>query len=207
MAEIIPFRRPPEEEEPSLELHERAMDNLQFIRRTMERAGSFTAVSGWGQVVIGITGALAAWLASRQGSADNWLATWVIAAVVATGIGVVTTGMKARAIGEPIRSGPGRKFVLSLAPPLMAGAVLTVVLFRAGDLSLLPGMWLLLYGTGIVTAGTNSVRVVPVMGFLLMLLGVAALVSPPGWGDAFMAAGFGGLHVVFGTLIARRYGG
>ena len=207
MAEIIPFRRPPEEEEPSLELHERAMDNLQFIRRTMERAGSFTAVSGWGQVVIGITGALAAWLASRQGSDDNWLATWVIAAVVATGIGVVTTGMKARAIGEPIRSGPGRKFVLSLAPPLMAGAVLTVVLFRAGDLSLLPGMWLLLYGTGIVTAGTNSVRVVPVMGFMLMLLGVAALVSPPGWGDAFMAAGFGGLHVVFGTLIARRYGG
>lgn len=207
MAEIIPFRRPPEEEEPPLELHERAMDNLQFIRRTMERAGSFTAVSGWGQVVIGITGALAAWLASRQGSAENWLATWVIAAVVATGIGVVTTGMKARAIGEPIRSGPGRKFVLSLAPPLMAGAVLTVVLFRAGDLALLPGMWLLLYGTGIVTAGTNSVRVVPVMGFLLMLLGVAALVTPPEWGDAFMAAGFGGLHVVFGTLIARRYGG
>lgn len=207
MAEIIPFRRPPDEEEPPLELHERAMDNLQFIRRTMERAGSFTAVSGWGQVVIGITGVLAAWLASRQGSAENWLATWVIAAVVATGIGVVTTGMKARAIGEPIRSGPGRKFVLSLAPPLMAGAVLTVVLFRAGDLALLPGMWLLLYGTGIVTAGTNSVRVVPVMGFLLMLLGVAALVAPQEWGDAFMAAGFGGLHVVFGTLIARRYGG
>jgi hypothetical protein len=207
MAEIIPFRRPPEEEEPPLELHERAMDNLQFIRRTMERAGSFTAVSGWGQVVIGITGVLAAWLASRQGSAENWLATWVIAAVVATGIGVVTTGMKARAIGEPIRSGPGRKFVLSLAPPLMAGAVLTVVLFRAGDLALLPGMWLLLYGTGIVTAGTNSVRVVPVMGFMLMLLGVAALVMPQEWGDAFMAAGFGGLHVVFGTLIARRYGG
>jgi hypothetical protein len=130
MAKNIPFLRPPEE--PSLELHERAMDNLAFIRQTMERAGSFTAVSGWGQVVIGITGVLAAWLASRQASADNWLATWAVAAIVAMGIGVVTTGMKARAIGEPIRSGPGRKFVLSLAPPLVAGAVLTVVLFRAG---------------------------------------------------------------------------
>lgn len=207
MAEIIPFRRPPEEEEPPLQLHERAMDNLQFIRRTMERAGSFTAVSGWGQVVIGITGALAAWLASRQASADNWLATWVVAAVVSMGVGVVTTAMKARAIGEPIRSGPGRKFVLSLLPPLMAGAVLTAVIFGAGDRGLLPGMWLLLYGAGIVSAGTNSVRVVPVMGFSLMAVGVAALLAPAGWGDAFMAAGFGGLHVVFGTLIARRYGG
>ena len=205
MAKIIPFRRP--EEEPPLELHERAMDNLKFIRQTMERAGSFTAVSGWGQVVIGIAGALAAWLASRQSSPDNWLATWAGAAVVAMGSGVVTTAMKARAMGEPIRSGPGRKFVLSLAPPLIAGAVLTGVLFRAGMTDVLPGMWLLLYGAGIITAGTNSVRVVPVMGFSTMVVGVAALLAPPGWGDAFMAAGFGGLHVVFGTLIARRYGG
>ncbi|HKP76729.1 MAG TPA: hypothetical protein VJT67_14460 [Longimicrobiaceae bacterium] len=205
MAKIIPFRRPPEE--PPLELHERAMDNLRFIRQTMERAGSFTAVSGWGQVVIGVTGVLAAWLAARQASAENWLATWSVAAVVAMGIGVVTTAMKARAIGEPIRSGPGRKFVLSLAPALAAGAVLTAVLFRAGMTGVLPGLWLLLYGAGIVSAGTNSVRVVPVLGFSSMLLGAAALVSPPAWGDAFMAAGFGGLHVVFGTVIARRYGG
>jgi hypothetical protein len=204
MAKNIPFRRPPEE---SLELHERAMDNLAFIRQTMERAGSFTAVSGWGQVVIGITGVLAAWLASRQGSTENWLATWIVAAVVATGIGVVTTGMKARAIGEPIRSGPGRKFVLALAPPLFAGAVLTLVLFQVGMVELLPGLWLLLYGAGIVAAGTNSVRVVPVMGFSSMLLGIAALFTPPEWGDLFMAAGFGGLHIVFGTVIARRYGG
>jgi hypothetical protein len=206
MAKIIPFRRP-EEEEPPLELHERAMDNLRFIRQTMERAGSFTAVSGWGQVVIGVAGALAAWLASRQSSPDNWLATWAVAAVVAMGIGVVTTAMKARAMGEPIRSGPGRKFVLALAPPLIAGAVLTLVLFRAGMTSVLPGMWLLLYGAGIITAGQNSVRVVPVMGFSTMVVGVAALLAPTGWGDAFMAAGFGALHVVFGTVIARRYGG
>jgi hypothetical protein len=205
MAKIIPFRRPPEE--PPLELHERAMDNLAFIRQTMERAGSFTAVSGWGQVVIGVTGVLAAWLASRQASAENWLATWSVAAVVAMAIGVVTTGMKARAIGEPIRSGPGRKFVLSLAPSLIAGAVLTLVLFQAGMTGALPGLWLLLYGAGIISAGTNSVRVVPVMGFSSMLVGIAALLAPAGWGDAFMAVGFGGLHVVFGTVIARRYGG
>jgi hypothetical protein len=206
MASILPFRKPLPEPSPT-GLHERAMDNLAFIRQTMERAGSFTAVSGWGQVVIGVTGLLAAWLASRQGSPDNWLATWSVAAVVCMAIGVLTTAMKARAIGEPIRSGPGRKFVRALAPPLGAGAVLTAVLFRAGLVGMLPGVWLLLYGAGIVAAGTNSVRVVPVLGFSAMVAGSAALFAPSAWGNAFMAAGFGGLHVIFGIVIARRHGG
>jgi hypothetical protein len=205
MTKIHPIRPLPPEEEP-VELHERAMDNLRFIRETMQRAGSFTAVSGWGQVVIGVTGLLAAWLASVQTSRYTWLATWAVAAVVSAGIGVVTTAMKARAVGESVRTGPGRKFVLSLAPPLAAGAMLTAVLFQAGLEHVLPGMWLMLFGTGIITAGSYSVRVVPVMGLAFMALGGVALLFPS-WGNALMAAGFGGLHVVFGTLIARRHGG
>jgi hypothetical protein len=208
MATIHPIRREETpDEEPSLELHARAMENLRFVRETMERAGSFTAVSGWGQVVIGITGFLAAWLASQQGSPELWLATWSVAAVVAVAFGVLTTAMKARSMKVPLLSGPGRKFTLSLAPPLIAGAVLTAVLFQAGSVAVLPGMWLLLFGVGILTAGAFSVPVIPVMGVSFMVLGSAALFSPAAWGDAYMAIGFGGLHVVFGTLIARRYGG
>jgi hypothetical protein len=206
MATIHPLHREPEPE-PSVELHARAMDNLRFIRETMERAGSFTAVSGWGQVVIGVAGLSAAWLASRQASPENWLATWSLAAVVSAGIGVLTTVMKSRAASMPLLTGPGRKFLLNLFPPMAAGAVLTAVLFKAGMLGLLPGMWLLLFGVGIVAAGAFSVRVVPVMGMAFMALGTVALFAPPEWGDGFMAAGFGGLHIVFGTLIARRYGG
>jgi len=205
MAKNLPFRTPSEEQ--PLELHAAAMDNLRFIRDTMERAGSFTAVSGWGQVVIGVAGLLAAWMASRQQSPESWLATWSVAAVVAGLIGVTTTAMKARAMGMSLRVGPGRKFALSLFPPLAAGAVLTAVFYRAGLTDHLPGMWLLLYGVGIVAAGSFSVRAVPVMGLGFMVLGGLALFAPLGWGDAVMAAGFGGLHVVFGTLIARRHGG
>ncbi|HEX2203481.1 MAG TPA: hypothetical protein VHG91_09300 [Longimicrobium sp.] len=190
-----------------MELHEAALDNLRFIRETMERAGSFTAISGWGQVVIGVTGLLAAVLAGRQGSPADWLAVWVGAAVIASAVGIVTTGMKARAVGESVRSGPGRKFVLTLAPTLVAGGVLTIVLFRAGLVGVLPGMWLTLFGAATIAAGSYSVRAVPGMGVLFMVLGAVALFAPPEWGDAFMAAGFGGLHVVFGTLIARRHGG
>jgi hypothetical protein len=158
-------------------------------------------------VVIGVTGILAAWLASVQGSAELWLATWSVAAVVSVAIGVLTTAMKARAAKMPLLTGPGRKFMLSLAPPLVAGAVLTVVLFKAGSMAVLPGVWLLLFGVGILTAGAFSVPVVPVMGLTFMALGTAALFSPAAWGDGYMALGFGGLHMFFGTLIARRYGG
>jgi hypothetical protein len=205
MAEVHPIR-PPSPEEP-LELHARAMDNLRYIRETMERAGSFTAVSGWGLVVTGALGLGAGWLASTMRTPLGWLQVWIGAAVLAAALGVGSTAWKARAARMPLLSGPGRKFMLSLAPPLAAGAVLTGVLFQAGMSAALPGTWLLLFGTGIVTAGAFSVRVVPVMGLCFMLLGVAALVSPAAWGPAFMAAGFGGLHVVFGTLIARRHGG
>ncbi len=196
MATIHPLRPlPPPEEEPSLDLHERAMDNLRFIRETMERAGSFTAVSGWGQVVIGVAAMLAAGLASLQPSTtERWLATWSAAAVVSVLVGVLTTAMKARAARMPMLTGPGRKFTLSLAPPLVAGAFLTIVLYRAGLAEALPGMWLMLYGAGILTAGAFSVSVVPVMGLCFMATGAAAAVqvathvSVEDWMDASHAA-------------------
>jgi hypothetical protein len=85
--------------------------------------------------------------------------------------------------------------------------MLTVVLWRGQMANALPGTWLLLYGTAVVAGGAFSVRIVPVMGMCFMLLGAAALYAPAAWGDYLMAAGFGGLHVIFGVIIARRHGG
>lgn len=187
-------------------LHTRAMDNLDFIRHTMERATAFTAVPGWGGVSMGLIALAAAGLA-RSRPEGEWLATWLGAAVVALAVGGWAMTRKARRAGTAVLSYQGRRFVLSYLPPIAVGALLTAALVRSGDYATLPGTWLLLYGTGVVTGGAFSVRVVPLMGLCFMALGSVALLGPTAWGDPLMAAGFGGLHVLFGLIIARRHGG
>jgi hypothetical protein len=196
----------PDAPEPVPALHAHAMDNLRFIRRTMERAAPFTAVPGWGGVGIGVVGLAAAAVAGPPAGA-RWLPVWLGAAVVSTGIGVAAMARKARASDMPLASQAFRRFALAYLPPLAAGAVLTAAALESGLTPRLPGCWLLLYGAAVAAGGALSVRVVPVMGLAFMLLGAAAFASPPAWGNAFMAVGFGGLHIVFGVIIARRYGG
>jgi hypothetical protein len=185
----------------------RAADHLRYIRETMESAAEFTAVPGWGGVAMGITALAAAFFASRQTTPRGWLAVWLIEAFVAVAIAAPAAATKAHRANSALFSGPGRKFVLSFAPPIVAGGLLTFVIYQAGVLAALPGLWLLLYGTAIVTGGAFSVRVVPVMGLCLILLGAVALFAPAAWGDSFMAAGFGFVQIGFGWWIACHYGG
>lgn len=187
-------------------LADRALDNLRYIRSTMERASSFTAVPGWGMVAIGASALVAAFIAARQPSVLNWLVTWLVEAMLALAIGGWTMVRKSRAANDPILTGPGRRFGLSFLPPVAVGALLTVALYLGGDRRLIPAVWLLLYGTGVVTGGAFSVPVVPVMGMGFLVLGTVALFAA-GAASWLLAAGFGGLHIVFGLWIARRYGG
>jgi hypothetical protein len=188
-------------------IHEHAIDNIRYIREAMERAGSFTAVPGWGGAAMGATALVAAFLAARQPNTESWLATWMAEAAVALLIGAVSMYLKARRIDSPPLSAPTRKFALSFAPPLIAGALLTPTLMRVDLAGLIPGTWLLLYGTAIVSGGAFSVKVVPVMGSCFMALGTLALSVDPRWGNWLLAAGFGGLQICFGFYIARRHGG
>ena len=204
MALVNPLRSPQREPIP---IDARAADHLRYIRETMERAAEFTAVPGWGGVAMGLTAIVAAWIASRQGSPRAWLTVWLIEVFVAVAIASSSAATKAHRGSATLLSGPGRKFLLSFTPPIIVGGLLTLALFQAGARSAIPGVWLLLYGTAIVTGGAFSVRVVPVMGLALMGLGAIALFAPPSWGDAFMAAGFGVLQIGFGLWIARHHGG
>jgi hypothetical protein len=188
-------------------LHAHAMDNLRFIRETMESAGSFTAVPGVGGILMGLSALGAAFLAGRQAGIDGWLAVWMGEALVAVLIGAFAAALKARAGKAALLTGPGRKFALGLAPSIFVAALLTVVLYRAGLFAVIPGIWLLLYGTGILSGGAFSVPVVPVMGMCFVALGAITVFCPLAWSHWLLAVGFGGLHLVFGAVIAARYGG
>ncbi|HXY30183.1 MAG TPA: hypothetical protein VEI06_05700 [Gemmatimonadaceae bacterium] len=189
------------------DLSSRAIDDLQFIRRTMERASAFTAVSGWGQVAVGVLALTAALIAGREPAPGRWLATWLATAVVSIAIGVVTSSIKGRRVGQTLAAGPARKFLLGVAPPITAGALLTFLFARQGAYGMLPPLWLLLYGAAVITGGVFSVPIVPVMGGCFMALGAVAAVAPVAWGSWLLTAGFGALPIVFGLVIARRYGG
>jgi len=188
-------------------LHAHAEHNLRFIREKMEHATPFTAVPGWGGVLMGVIGLAAAAVGSLQPTAGRWLVTWMTAAVVALLVGGWAMDRKTRASGTQLLAGKSRKFILSLSPPLLTGAVLTWVLYQGGLFGSIPGVWLLMYGTAAVTGGAFSIRIVPTMGLCLMTLGVITLLLPAAWGDWMLAIGFGGLQFVFGLIIVRKYGG
>jgi hypothetical protein len=200
------MRAVPHDEHPE-DVGSHAARNLRFIREALENAGSFTAVSGRGQVVIGATAIVAAGIASRQPSREAWLATWLVEAVVAMAIGGAAMAAKARRKSLPLFSGASRRFWPAFAAPLAAGAVLTAVLAARGLFDVLPGLWLLLFGTAIVAGGSVSVPLVRTMGWCFLVLGAAAVAAPAGLGDLLLAAGFGGLLAGFGIAIARRHGG
>jgi hypothetical protein len=198
--------RPDDSGTEAMALSDRAIENLSFIRRTMEASGTFTAVSGTGGITMGLVAIGAGAFAARFPTPEARLRVWMGAAVIAAGVAGLAIARKARRRREATLTGPGRKFALNFMPAIAAGAVLTVVLLQTGQTGLIPGTWLLLYGTGVFTGGAFSVRVVPAMGLAFMALGILAF-AVPAWNDTLLVVGFGGLHIAFGAIIAWRYGG
>jgi hypothetical protein len=184
-----------------------AADNLAFIRSAMERSSAFTAVPGLGGVAVGVIGLVAAVVAARQAPGDRWLATWLVAAPIALVVELGAMTLKARRSGIALAGTAARRFASGMAAALAAGAALTYELWTSRDFTAIAPVWLLLYGVGVVAGGMFSVPVVRALGVCFLAAGIAAVLTPPEWGNAWLAVGFGGLHVGFGAYIARYHGG
>lgn len=190
-----------------INLGDRAADNLRFIRETMERSTHFTAVPGYGGILMGVTAVAAAFIANSQVYLRDSLMTWLVEAALAFAIGLLAMWQKSKIGGQSLLSVPARKFAMSFAPPLIVGVATVLGVWRYGDYYAMPAICMLSYGAAVVCGGAFSVRVVPVMGWCFIALGIAAFALPTNYGNLMMGASFGGLHIVFGAVIARRYGG
>lgn len=205
MVDSRPCRKTPQR--PLVTPEPSALEHLGVIRQTMERSTTFTAVSGWGYLAMGLTALVAAPIAVRQSTTEGWLAVWLAEALVAVTLALISMHWKASRMGTPILSVPGRRLFVGLLPALFAGGVMTVALIKAGDPRQIPGVWLLLYGVAVMQAGAFSVRTIPVMGAVFVLAGAIALPLSWSWANGMLAVGFGVVHIAFGAYIARRHGG
>lgn len=207
MAMIQPLQKDETETNELPSLHGRAMDNLTFIRETMERSASFTAIPGYGGALMGATAIGATIIAHYQTSIRGWLITWLLEACLAFGIGMFAMWQKAKTAGDSLKSAPARKFAFGFVPPMIAGIILTALLYFKGLFVFLPTVWLTLYGTAVVTGGAYSVRIVPIVGWIFVGLGLVSVFLPTSYGNFLMGIGFGALHIVFGLIVAKKYGG
>lgn len=199
----VPTSRP----DPPASLSGHAADNLTFIRQAMERSSTFTAVPGVGGCVMGVIALAAALVGSGQSSGDRWLLTWLAAAAVAASVGLAAMARKAQVAGATLTGATARRFAAGLAAPFVAGAAITYALWAAGNFTVMAPVWLLLYGAGLLTGGIFSVPAVRAIGACFMGLGLLAILTPPEWGNIWLALGFGGLQLGFGVYIARNHGG
>ena len=184
-----------------------AVENLRYIRSTIEAAHTFTTVPGKGCIAMGVTALVAVGIESLPQLGEFWLTIWVAAAAVACGSALWFMEQKARAQGLSLRRAVAKRFFMTLAPSFIAGAILTAALSSRVDRELITGMWLLLYGTGLATCGLFSIPAVCTAGLAFMALGTATLWLPPGSAHIVLALGFGGIHLALGTTIVRHHGG
>jgi hypothetical protein len=188
-------------------LSDRAMDNLRFIRETMERSTHFTAVPGYGGMLMGVTAIVAAYIAHTQIYRREWLVTWLVEACLAFAIGLLAMWQKSKLADTSLLSVPAKKFAFGFTPPLICGIAITLGLWRFEHYEVMAPIWMLLYGAAVVTGGAFSVRVIPVMGWIFMAIGAVGFALPAAYGDILMGVSFGLTHIVFGAIIARRFGG
>jgi hypothetical protein len=207
MAKIHAIRTDNESANEPINLSDRAIENLRFIRETIAGSTQFTAVPGYGGMLMGVTAIVAAYLAHTQVYLRDWLVVWLVEAALAFAIGLLAMWQKSKIADQSLLSVPARKFAFGFVPPLIAGVAITLGLWRYEHYEMMSPVWMLLYGAAIATGGAFSVRLVPVMGWIFMAVGSLAFALPAAYGDYLMGASFGLLHIVFGAIIAKRYGG
>ena len=186
----------------TVQLDSHAAATLRYIRASMESAASLSVPGSTG-IASGIIGVLAAIVSSVPALRPHWLAIWLLAGVVAAGVGGALLLRQPSLSALTIGGAPIRRFAIGLLPSLFAGAIMTWVLWANGGQWAIPGTWLLLYGCGLIAASAATARTIGILGGSFVATGLLALLLPASLQILMLGAGFGGLHISFGYLMGR----
>jgi hypothetical protein len=195
-------KKPVESSRDAVAMDAHAQATLRYIRSSMD-AAALVATPGSAGIVIGLVGVLAALLAAGP-LRTHWLTVWIASAPLAALMGATVMVRQHRVQGRSMFGASGRRFVLCLAPALVAGAVLTAANIYDGNLRVVAGTWLLLYGCAVMAASATTTRLVGWLGGVFVLFGIAALLLPISAHNLVLGVGFGGLHLLFGAYLVGR---
>lgn len=181
-----------------------AEQTLSVIRTLMERSTRYTNLSGHAGIAAGILALGGS--ALRLWGNTPFLPTWIGVLIAASGAIVFFTARMARQNGEPFWTRQTRTVVTALLPAFIAALVITMALARVGQVALLPGTWMLLWGVGALAMGFFTPRVISLLGGAFMAAGFVTLFLNPVSDALSMGLTFGAIHLLFGTVLTvARY--
>ncbi len=186
--------------------------DLASIRAAMERSVKFLSLSGLSGIMAGIYAlagtAMAYFFLHNPATSQNPTLPLIATASAVLGLSLATgwilSKQKARQLGLSIWNQTSREFLGSLFIPLVAGGLFIIILVANGYSNLVASSCLLFYGLALLNASFFTVREIKFLALSEIVLGLLAALWPE-LGLWLWGAGFGVLHVIYGSVVYYRY--
>lgn len=196
--------------------------DLESIRQLMERSVKFLSLSGLSGILAGVYALIGTFFAYRilydQQTPFDYHDPDIKAIVIASRLiliaflvlvtslatGYWLAARKAKRLGLKVWDAPSKRLVINLAIPLFTGGIFIGILLLRGYYELAAPASLVFYGLALIQASSNLVDEIRYLGYLEILIGLIAAVLP-GYGLYAWALGFGGLHILYGSLMFKKY--
>ena len=196
------------------------LENLKEIRSLMERSSKFLSLSGFSGISAGVCALIGAWYAHQKIHIDALyllfdpavrhevvpllLIDATLVLISALILGSFFTIRKARKQGLTVWNSTSKRLLVSMLVPLFAGGLFCLGLLYNGFFWICFPATLVFYGIALVNASKYTVQDTYYLGLGQIILGIVSLFLAK-WNLIFWAAGFGVLHIIYGTVMYFKY--
>ena len=204
--------------------HQQSLEELQHIKRMMERSSRFISLSGFSGIAAGLCALVGAWFANIKihcwvkgdctinGLIDRggikilndllWIATLTFIAAFISAF--FFTWLRSKKNATPMWGSATLRLFWNTTIPLLVGGIFLVRLMQLGEFELVAPGCLIFYGLALVNASKYTLGEVRYLGYGQLALGIMNLWYI-GFGLYFWAMGFGILHIIYGVLMWYKY--